>query len=100
MAIYTGIKLDSTYAVKGEELIDLDDRVKRVFESMKYVRDGLCEALENVSNDNNGIPKFVAQIGLAFSALNVAIINFESSNLRKPSAGMDVTEVNEEALKQ
>ena len=86
------------YVAKGSELDALDTKLRDIYSDISVVRGKLYDALCNLSQDPNSVPKFVAQVGIAFSELDKSVTIFKSMGLLNLAAGMNF-EVDESQFK-
>ena len=85
------INSESLYEVKGSELINLHEKLERVYVDMNFAKNQLREAFDIIQSEET-FPKFVARVAMVMDNLTNDLVSFKNSNLRTLGVGLDLEE--------
>lgn len=91
MAKLNTINSESLYEVKGSELINLHEKLERVYVDMNFAKNQLREAFDIIQSEET-FPKFVARVAMIMDNLTNDLVGFRNSNLRTLGVGLDLEE--------
>ena len=91
MAKLNTINSESLYEVKGSELINLHEKLERVYVDMNFAKNQLREAFDIIQSEET-FPKFVARVAMVMDNLTNDLVSFKNSNLRTLGVGLDLEE--------
>ena len=91
MAKLNTINSESLYEVNGSELINLHEKLERVYGDMSFAKNQLREAFDIIQSEET-FPKFVARVAMVMDNLTNDLVRFRNSDLRTIGVGLDLEE--------